>query len=71
MAGVSLAVYAGGSLVAGVTTAASLLLVTALLTIPAQAASGPVVDPAIARSPELSETTRLSDRRFLVTGDRA
>jgi hypothetical protein len=29
------------------------------------------VDSAIARSPELSETTRLSDRRFLVTGDRA
>ena len=38
---------------------------------PAQAAAGPVVDPAIARSPELSETTRLSDRRFVVTGDRA
>jgi hypothetical protein len=32
---------------------------------------GPVVDPAITRSPELSETTRLSDRRFVVTGDRA
>jgi hypothetical protein len=61
----------GASLVAGVTAAASLLLVTAPLTVPAQAASGPVVDPAIARSPELSETTRLSDRRFLVTGDRA
>ena len=37
----------------------------------AQAAPGPVVDGAIARSPELSETTRLSDRRFVVTGDRA
>jgi hypothetical protein len=60
-----------GSLVAGATAAASLLLVTAPLTVPAQAATGPVVDPAIARSPELSETTRLSDRRFLVTGDRA
>jgi hypothetical protein len=60
-----------GSLVAGATAAASLLLVTAPLTVPAQAAPGPVVDPAIARSPELSETTRLADRRFLVTGDRA
>jgi hypothetical protein len=30
-----------------------------------------VVDPAIARSPELSETSRLSERRFVVTGDRA
>jgi hypothetical protein len=60
-----------GSLVAGATAAASLLLVTAPLAVPAQAAPGPVVDSAIARSPELSETTRLSDRRFLVTGDRA
>ena len=60
-----------GSLVAGATAAASLLFATATLTAPAQAVPGPVVDPAIARSPELSETTRLSDRRFLVTGDRA
>jgi hypothetical protein len=37
----------------------------------AQAAPGPVVDGALARSPELSETTRLSDRRYVVTGDRA
>jgi hypothetical protein len=36
-----------------------------------QAAPGPVVDPAITRSQELSETSRLKDRRFLVTGDRA
>jgi hypothetical protein len=60
-----------GSLVVGATAAASLLLVTAPLAVPAQAAPGPVVDPAITRSPELSETARLSDRRFLVTGDRA
>jgi hypothetical protein len=39
--------------------------------VPAQAAPGPVVDPAITRSQELSEISRLSDRRFLVTGDRA
>ena len=30
-----------------------------------------MVDPSLARSPELSETSRLSDRRFVVTGDRA
>ncbi len=60
-----------GSLVACGIAAASLLLVAAPLTVPAQAAPGPVVDSAIARSPELSETTRLTDRRFVVTGDRA
>ena len=60
-----------GSLLACATAATSLLVVAATLTVPAQAAAGPVVDPAIARSPELSETTRLSDRRFVVTGDRA
>ena len=60
-----------GSLAACVTAACSLLLITASLGVPAEAATGPVVDPAIARSPELSETTRLSDRRFVVTGDRA
>jgi hypothetical protein len=60
-----------GSLAACVIAACSLLLMTAPLGVSAQAASGPVVDPAIARSPELSETTRLSDRRFVVTGDRA
>ena len=60
-----------GSLVACATAACSLLLIAAPVTVPAQAAAGPVVDPAIARSPELSETTRLSDRRFVVTGDRA
>ena len=60
-----------GSLVACATAACSLLLIAAPLTVPAQAAADPVVDPAIARSPELSETTRLSDRRFVVTGHRA
>ena len=60
-----------GSLAACATAACSLLLITARLGVSAQAASGPVVDPAITRSPELSETTRLSDRRFVVTGDRA
>jgi hypothetical protein len=60
-----------GSLAACVIAACSLLLMTAPLGVSAQAASGPVVDPAITRSPELSETTRLSDRRFVVTGDRA
>jgi len=60
-----------GSLAACATAACSLLLITAPLGVSAQAASGPVVDPAITRSPELSETTRLSDRRFVVTGDRA
>jgi hypothetical protein len=60
-----------GSLAVCATAACSLLLITAPLGVSAQAASGPVVDPAIARSPELSETTRLSDRRFVVTGDRA
>lgn len=60
-----------GSLAACAAAACSLLLITAPLGVPAQAAPGPVVDPTIARSPELSETTRLSDRRFVVTGDRA
>jgi hypothetical protein len=60
-----------GSLAVCATAACSLLLITAPLGVSAQAASGPVVDPAITRSPELSETTRLSDRRFVVTGDRA
>ena len=46
------------------------LLLTAL-TVPASAAPAPVVDRDLARSPELSETRRLADRRFVVTGDRA
>ena len=60
-----------GSLVACASAACSLLLITTPLTVPAQAAASSVVDPDIARSPELSETTRLSDRRFVVTGDQA
>ena len=60
-----------GSLAACAAAACSLLMITAPLGVPAQAAPGPVVDPTIARSPELSETTRLSDRRFVVNGDRA
>lgn len=55
----------------GVVAAASLLLAGPALTVPARAAAGAVVDPQLARSPELSETTRLADRRFVVTGDRA
>ncbi|MDX6321311.1 MAG: hypothetical protein QOF52_1169 [Propionibacteriaceae bacterium] len=58
--------------VAGIAAAASLSLVIGPFTMPAQAAvSGPVMDPELARSPELSDTTRLSDRRYVVTGDQA
>ena len=48
-----------------------LLLLVPLLPAPAAAATTPVVDRKLARSPELSETSRLADRRFVVTGDRA
>ena len=54
-----------------VAATASLALIATVLTVPAEAAPTPVVDPALARSPELSETTRLSERRIVVTGDRA
>ena len=54
-----------------IVSAASLLFGLSPVALPAQAAAGPVVDPSLARSPELSETSRLSDRRFVVTGDRA
>jgi len=37
----------------------------------AQAAPGAASDPALARSTELSETSRLADRRTVVTGDEA
>ncbi len=57
--------------VVGIAATASLALVIAPLTIPAHAADKPVLDLALARSPELSETTRLADRRFVVTGDQA
>ena len=60
-----------GKVLASLVAATSLSLVAAPLTVPAQAAPTPVVDPALARSPELSETTRLPDRRTVVTGDRA
>ncbi|MCW2811889.1 MAG: hypothetical protein JWP61_2347 [Friedmanniella sp.] len=46
-----------------------MFLVAAPLTVPAQAAPQPVLDRALPRSPELSETTRLSERRALVTGE--
>jgi hypothetical protein len=49
----------------------ALLLPLVGLGAPAQAAPAPVVDPALARSPELSETSRLAERRTVVTGDRA
>ncbi len=57
--------HSSGSLAACATAACSLLLITTPLTVPAQAAASPVVDPAVARSPELSETSTLSDRRFV------
>ncbi|GAB2576987.1 glucosidase family protein [Microlunatus antarcticus] len=38
---------------------------------PAQAAPARASDPALLRSPELSETSRLPERRTVVTGDRA
>ena len=51
--------------------ATPLALVIAPLSPPAAAAPPPVVDSDLARSPELSETRRLEDRRVVVTGDRA
>ena len=56
---------------AAVAATASLALLATVLTVPAEAAPTPVVDVALARSPELSETDRLPDRRIVVTGDRA
>jgi hypothetical protein len=50
---------------------APLVLVLTTLNVPATAAPASVIDRDLARSPELSETTRLADRRFVVTGDRA
>ena len=65
--------YSAGKVRATVAAVAGAALLAALvpLSAPARAASGPVLDPALARSPELSETTRLADRRTVVTGDRA
>ena len=51
--------------------ATPLALVLAPLPAPAAAAPPPVVDRDLTRSPELSETRRLADRRVVVTGDRA
>lgn len=50
---------------------ASLIVTGSVLAAPASAAIPPVLDPQLARSTELSESTRLADRRFVVTGDRA
>lgn len=49
----------------------ALILPLISLTAPTARAASPVLDPTLARSPELSETTRLPDRRTVVTGDRA
>ena len=57
---------------AAVISAAGLLTALVLpLAGPAQAAPSAAVDPALPTSPELSETSRLADRRFVVTGDQA
>ena len=48
-----------------------LVLLFTALTVPASAAPAPVVDRHLARSPELTETKRLTDRRIVLTGDRA
>lgn len=53
-----------------VAAAGALVLPLVALTAPATAATA-VLDPALARSPELSETSRLAERRTVVTGDRA
>ena len=58
-------------LAVGLTSAGLLAALAIPLTSPAQAAPTPVVDRALLRSAELSETRRLADRRTVVTGDRA
>ncbi len=55
-------------------TAATVALVLPLASLtapPTAAAAAPVLDSRLMRSPELSETSRLADRRTVVTGDRA
>lgn len=47
------------------------LMCGGLVSGPAAAAPGRASDPALIRSPELSETSRLAQRRTVVTGDRA
>ena len=59
--GRSIAVIAATALIAGGLAGAG----------PAEAAPARASDPALIRSPELSETSRLADRRTVVTGDRA
>ena len=60
-----------GGLRALLAALAPLVLVLTALSVPATAAPAPLVDRDLARSPELSEATRLAERRFVVTGDRA
>ncbi len=62
--------HARGRWVAVVATAA-LVGGGGLVSGPAQAAPARASDPSLIRSPELSETSRLADRRTVVTGDRA
>ncbi|MFP5283744.1 MAG: glycogen debranching protein, partial [Actinomycetes bacterium] len=57
--------------VAAQAVAGSLVLTLAPWTAPAEAAPTPVLDRALVRGPELSETRRLADRRTVITGDRA
>lgn len=52
-------------------TGALILPLASLTGAPTAVAAAPVLDASLARSPELSETSRLADRRIVVTGDRA
>ncbi len=65
------AVTRGRSAVALVAAGALVLSLPLAGSRAAAADAGPVVDPSLRRSPELAETTRLADRRTVVTGDRA
>src|SRR3954451_23399380 len=56
---------------AALLAAGALIVTAAAVDAPASAAVTAASDPALARSPELSETSRLADRRTVVTGDRA
>src|SRR4051794_11196642 len=56
---------------AALLAAGALIVTAAAVNAPASAAVTAASDPALARSPELSETSRLADRRTVVTGDRA
>ena len=61
--------HASGRLVAVV--AAATLLGGGLVSGPASAVPARASDPSLIRSPELSETSRLDERRTVVTGERA